>query len=151
MEIKLSYPLAEKDVYLDGYVVMKSGMKTYRAVRKITAPELLEQLQNRFSFYHFWPLTNSLGEKKETPPLYDIRGGIGGLAEDGFSKQGLALVMDDKISTGATINKALNYIRLLGYCDDEIWILAEVYFPPPKGEMWGRWDYKLERAKDFFT
>jgi len=150
MEIKVTYPLGEKDLYLDVFVVMRSGVKTYRTFEKITDPALLDQVCNRFSLFHFWPLTNSLGEKKETPALYHLKGEIGGLAEAEFSKRGLALVMDDKISTGATINKALSYVRRLGYPDEEIWILAEAYSPPPKGEMWGTWDYRLAKVTDFF-
>jgi hypothetical protein len=150
MKIKITYPLGEKGVHLDVYVVMRSGMKTYRVFEQIKVRQFVEQMKTCFSLYHFWPLTNSLGEKKETPVLYEIKEGIGGLAEKGFIKRGMALVMDDKISTGATINKAIGYVRQLGYSDDEIWVLAEAYFPPPEGEEWGTWDYKLARVNDFF-
>ncbi len=151
MSIKLTFPLGAKGIHLDGYVIMKSGMKTFRALQQLAAPEFREQMAHRFSLYHYFPLTNSLGEKKETPPLHHVLGELGGLVESEFKKRGLALVIEDKISTGATLKKAIKYFQQLGYPDEEIWILAEVYYPPPKGEEWGKWDFKLAPLNEFFS
>ena len=103
-------PLGAEQTSLDGFVVMDSGKNALDRLYQSVHPDTQRQLAERFTVYNFFP------ERGET-------------LEEFHQKRGPALIIDDVIHEGNTLQTVVRFLLSLGYSTEEQFVFAQRFFP----------------------
>lgn len=145
-------PFGDPGLSLDAFVVMSKGENALRHLTRCTRnshyagdPEVKRQLSNRLFVYHFYPFSDDYGVREQHISLFCELYRVGGITESEFTKRGPAVVVDDVVSSGRTLQGVVQFLLYLGYGYDEMFVYAQRCFLPKEGDE-GRdslWPYRF--------
>lgn len=151
-------PFGDPGLSLDAFVVMSKGENALRHLTRCTRnshyagdPEIKRQLSNRLFVYHFYPFSDDYGVREQHISLFFELCGIGGIAEQEFMRRGPAVVVDDVVSSGRTLQGVVQFLSHVGYQYDEIFVYAQRCFLPEEGKvgngsLGSLWPYRFEQS-----